>query len=48
MARTGFDLDVEEVLKAVFSATKEELSEERSQEIANCLPGRVQQIWQEA
>ena len=48
MARTGFDLDVEEVLKAVFSATKDELSEERSQEIANCLPGRVQQIWQEA
>ncbi|HCF26275.1 MAG TPA: DUF2267 domain-containing protein [Cyanobacteria bacterium UBA11049] len=48
MARTGFDVDREEVVKAVFSATKEELSEERIQEIASWLPGRVKELWQEA
>ena len=48
MARTGFDLDREEVVQAVFSATKDELSQERIQEIANCLPGRVRELWEQA
>jgi uncharacterized protein (DUF2267 family) len=48
MARTGFDLDREEVVTAVFSATKEELSQERIQEIAECLPGRVRELWEAA
>lgn len=48
MARTGFDLDREEVVKAVFSATKDELSQERIQEIASCLPGRVRELWEQA
>ena len=48
MAKTGFDLDREQVVKAVFSATKEELSEERIQEIAQFLPGRVRELWDEA
>lgn len=34
--------------KAVFSATKDELSSERIQEIAEFLPGTVRQIWEEA
>lgn len=42
-------VDREKVIKAVFSATKDELSEERIQEIAGWLPeGRVRQLWQEA
>jgi uncharacterized protein (DUF2267 family) len=41
-------VDAETVVQAVFSATKEELSQDRIQEIAECLPGRVQQIWQQA
>lgn len=48
MAVTGHDLDREQVVKAVFSATKEELSPERSQEISNYLPGRVKELWEEA
>ena len=48
MAVTGHDVDREQVVKAVFSATKDELSEERIQEIAECLPRRVKQLWQEA
>lgn len=48
MAVTGYDLDREQVVKAVFSATKEELSEERSKEIAEYLPGKVRQLWEEA
>jgi uncharacterized protein (DUF2267 family) len=38
----------EQVIKAVFSATKAELSPERIQEITSCLPGKIQQIWQQA
>lgn len=39
----------EKVVKAVFSATKDELSEERIQEIANWLPeGGVRELWKEA
>lgn len=48
MAATGYDLDREQVVKAVFSATKDELSEERIKEIANSLPGRVRELWDEA
>jgi len=48
MAATGFDLDREQVVKAVFSATKEELSEERIKEISSWLPGRVRELWEEA
>ena len=48
MAVTGFDLDREQVVQAIFSATKDELSEERIKEIADWLPGRVQELWNEA
>ncbi|HEY9810981.1 MAG TPA: DUF2267 domain-containing protein [Halomicronema sp.] len=42
-------VDRERVIKAVFSATKDELSEERIKEIAGWLPeGRVRELWQEA
>lgn len=39
---------VETVIKAVFSATKEELSSERVQEISSFLPGEIQVIWESA
>lgn len=48
MARTGFDVDREEVVKAVFGATKDELSEERIKEVGSFLPGRVRELWEEA
>jgi uncharacterized protein (DUF2267 family) len=48
MAATGYDVDREQVVKAVFSATKEELSQERIQEVASWLPGKVRQLWEEA
>ncbi|MUL36532.1 DUF2267 domain-containing protein [Gloeocapsopsis dulcis] len=48
MAATGYDIDREQVVTAVFSATKEELSEERIKEIAEYLPGKVRQLWEEA
>ena len=38
----------EQAVKAVFSATKDELSEERIQEIASWLPDYVRQLWEEA
>jgi uncharacterized protein (DUF2267 family) len=38
----------EKVIAAVFSATKDELSQERIQEISNWLPGRVKQLWENA
>ncbi|MBW4556672.1 MAG: DUF2267 domain-containing protein [Trichormus sp. ATA11-4-KO1] len=38
----------EQVVKAVFSATKDELSSERIQEIASWLPDQVRQLWKEA
>jgi uncharacterized protein (DUF2267 family) len=38
----------EQVVKAVFSATKDELSPDRIQEIAEFLPGTVRQLWQDA
>ena len=36
------------VVKAVFSATKEELSAEKISEIAGFMPGKVRQLWEEA
>ena len=41
-------VESERVVKAVFSATKDELSPERIQEIAEYLPGTVRQLWEEA
>jgi uncharacterized protein (DUF2267 family) len=41
-------VDREQVVTAVFSATKDELSEERIAEIAEWLPGKVRQLWEEA
>jgi uncharacterized protein (DUF2267 family) len=38
----------EQAVKAVFSATKDELSSERVQEIASCLPDRVRELWEQA
>lgn len=38
----------EQAVSAVFSATKDELSQERIQEIASWLPDRVLELWQEA
>jgi uncharacterized protein (DUF2267 family) len=38
----------ESLTKAVFSATKDELSEERIQEIASFLPDEIRQLWSEA
>ena len=40
--------DDERIIKAVFSATKAELSPDRVEEVANYLPGEVRQFWQEA
>ncbi len=42
------NVDREQVVKAVFSATKDELSPERIQEIASWLPDKVRQLWDEA
>jgi uncharacterized protein (DUF2267 family) len=41
-------VDRDRVIKAVFSATKDELSEERIQEISTCLPDQISQLWQQA
>lgn len=38
----------ETVVQAVFSATKQELSPERVEEVASFLPGKIQQLWQQA
>lgn len=38
----------EEVTQAVFSATKEILSPERSQEIVGLLPDQIRQLWEQA
>ncbi|HEY9799848.1 DUF2267 domain-containing protein [Anabaena azotica] len=42
------NVDREQVVKAVFSATKDELSPERVEEIASWLPDHVRQLWQDA
>jgi len=41
-------VEPETAIKAVFSATKDELSQERLDEIANFLPGEIRQMWQDA
>jgi uncharacterized protein (DUF2267 family) len=41
-------VDPNQVIKAVFSATKDELSEERIQEISGCLPDQISELWQQA
>jgi uncharacterized protein (DUF2267 family) len=41
-------IEPEQAVKAVFSATKDELSPERVQEIAGFLPGKVRQLWEAA
>jgi uncharacterized protein (DUF2267 family) len=41
-------VEPEQAVKAVFSATKDELSSERIQEIANVLPDRVRELWEQA
>ena len=38
----------EQAVKAVFSATKDELSSERIQEITSCLPDYVRELWEQA
>ena len=38
----------EKVVRAVFSATKNELSQERIQEIASWLPDKVRELWEQA
>jgi len=35
-------------VRAVFAATKQELSLKRSREIEQAPPGRIQQLWQQA
>ncbi|HIK05312.1 MAG TPA: DUF2267 domain-containing protein [Trichormus sp. M33_DOE_039] len=42
------NVDREQVVKAVFSATKDELSPERIEEIASWLPNKIRQLWEEA
>ncbi|GAB4369024.1 MAG: hypothetical protein Kow00121_08640 [Elainellaceae cyanobacterium] len=42
------NVEPERVVKAVFSATKDELSPERIQEVGEFLPGKVRQLWEEA
>ena len=42
------DVAPETVVKAVFSATKDELSQERIQEIASFLPDKIRQLWEQA
>jgi uncharacterized protein (DUF2267 family) len=41
-------IEREQAVKAVFSATKDELSPERIQEISEWLPDHIQKLWQEA
>lgn len=41
-------IEREQAVKAVFSATKDELSPERVQEIASWLPDRVRELWEQA
>ncbi len=41
-------VEPEQAVKVVFSATKDELSSERIQEIAGWLPDRVRELWEQA
>ncbi len=42
------EVSPEQAIEAVFHATKEELSQERIQEIRGFLPGKVRELWQKA
>lgn len=42
------NVDTEQVIQAVFSATKDELTQERIQEVADWLPDRICQMWKSA
>lgn len=41
-------VNIDQVIKAVFSATKEELSLERISEISSYLPDQISNLWQQA
>lgn len=41
-------IEPELAVSAVFSATKDELSKERIQEVAKALPGKVRELWEQA
>ncbi|NBD33361.1 MAG: DUF2267 domain-containing protein [Cyanobacteria bacterium] len=41
-------IEPEVAINAVFSATKDELSQERIQEIAEALPGKIRQLWEQS
>jgi len=41
-------VDRDKVIKAIFSATKDELSDERIQEVASWLPDVVRELWEQA
>jgi uncharacterized protein (DUF2267 family) len=41
-------IEAEQGVKAVFAATKDELSQERIQEIAGWLPDRIREFWEQA
>lgn len=41
-------VDVEQVVKAVFAATKEQLTFERINEVSEFMPGKIRQIWEQA
>lgn len=40
--------DPEQVIQAIFSATKDELSEDCIQDVAGWLPGRIRELWEQA
>ncbi|MFN6501431.1 MAG: DUF2267 domain-containing protein [Nostoc sp. DedQUE01] len=42
------NVQAEQAVQGVFSATKDELSQERIQEIAGWLPDRVRELWEQA
>jgi len=41
-------IEPEVAINAVFSATKDELSQERIQEIVEALPGKIRQLWEQS
>ena len=41
-------IEPELAVSAVFAATKDELSQERIQEVAQALPGKIRELWEQA
>lgn len=41
-------VDINQLVTAIFSAMKDDLSPERAKEITECLPGMVAELWQQA